>query len=218
MPTLQPSVNATTAPAECQDAVQDLGNALPGLLAYMYDTNPEWTIHWSKVDLSDGFWRMIVDQASVLNFMYQMPKRADDEPVQMVLPSALQMGWKNSPAYFCHATRIVTTLAIRLMRATWHDHAIPPHHLELNLATTPGAHAPNRDAMGILTVFVDDFMMGAATPPETSPHSTQTWAARCLLHAIHAVLPPPEVTNHANGQDSISAKKLAAVSKSSAGV
>jgi hypothetical protein len=209
-PALQLSVNATTAPAECQEAVKDLGNALPGLLAYMYDTNPEWTIHWSKVDLSDGFWRMIVDQDRVPNFMYQMPKRTTNDPEQLVLPSALQMGWKNSPAYFCHATRIVTTLATRLMKASWIDQAVPPHHLEQNLAPTPSGHTPNREATGILTVFVDDFMMGTSLPPCTSPHSTQTWAARCLLHAVHAIFPPPAITNHTNGRDSISAKKLAA--------
>jgi hypothetical protein len=54
---LQVSVNATTVPADDQEAVLGLGRALPSLLRFMLDVPPDWEVEWQKVDLMDGFWR-----------------------------------------------------------------------------------------------------------------------------------------------------------------
>jgi hypothetical protein len=41
--------------------VKALGTALSSLLFFMFDTECGWEIDWQKIDLSDGFWRMIVE-------------------------------------------------------------------------------------------------------------------------------------------------------------
>ena len=70
---LQASVNSTTVAAPERSGVEHLGQVLPGLLQYMFDTSPEWTIHWSKLDLSNGFWRMVVQGGLEPNFLNVLP-------------------------------------------------------------------------------------------------------------------------------------------------
>ena len=107
------SVNETTEPAENQAGVKALGTAMQSIMEFMFQTDPDWEIDWHKIDLSDGFWRMIVEQGQEFNFCYQLPPREGDTKPYYVIPSLLQMGWKNSPTYFCEATD--------------HAHAHPAH-------------------------------------------------------------------------------------------
>ena len=102
---IHPSVNETTTAADDQTAVKKLGDAILALLLYAYETDCSWEILWQKIDLSDGFWRMIVQSGMEHNFVFQMPPRAGDTTRHFVVPSSLQMGWKNSPAYFLHGYR-----------------------------------------------------------------------------------------------------------------
>ena len=88
---LQPSVNRTSVPAANRNGVDDLGRVLPGLLQYMYDTPPEWTILWSKLDFSDGFWRMVVEGGHEANFLYLLPPRHPTDVTHAVMSGALQM-------------------------------------------------------------------------------------------------------------------------------
>ena len=96
--TVQPSVNETTVPADDQTAVKALGTATKSLILMTYEVPCDWTIEWQKVDLSDGFWRMVVDAGMEYNFVFQLPRRPTDTVDHFVVPGALQMGWKNSPA------------------------------------------------------------------------------------------------------------------------
>jgi hypothetical protein len=66
----------------------------------MASVPPEEHIHFSKMDLADGYWRMVVEPDARWNFAYVMPS-ADGQPIRLVIPRALQMGWNESPAYFC---------------------------------------------------------------------------------------------------------------------
>ena len=213
---LQMSVNATTVPAECQEAVKRLGTALPTLLWFMFEVPGQWIIYWFKIDLSDGFWRMVVAGGTEVNFIYQLPPRPDDIERFFALPGALQMGWMNSPPYFCDATEAIATLAYRLMAISPFIGGAPRHHLESH--TVPVTLASDQDKtarkqilaefLAILRVFVDDFMGGLAVPPEQESDSIRERFARAVLHSIHAVFPPPEVSGHKGGKDSVSVKKL----------
>jgi hypothetical protein len=51
----------------------------------------------TKIDLFHGFWRMLVQEDQQWNFAYVMPDLPDQE-IRIVVPSALQMGWAESPA------------------------------------------------------------------------------------------------------------------------
>jgi hypothetical protein len=100
-PPLHASVNETTVQAESR--VKALDPALPSILKFMFNTNCTWEIDWQKIDLSNSFWRMIISTGAEHNFAFQMPTCPQDKDRFYVVPLSLQMGWKNSPAYFCIA-------------------------------------------------------------------------------------------------------------------
>ena len=55
----------------------------------------------------------------------------------------------------------------------------------------------------LLEVYVDDFIQLA----QTTSRDALMHCSRALMHVIHSVFPPPEVTGHA-GKDPILLKKL----------
>lgn len=59
---MQESVNDSTKRLAPKEPVQELGNVLPRIFDFMATTDPEDDIHFAKIDLSDGFWRMIVKE------------------------------------------------------------------------------------------------------------------------------------------------------------
>jgi len=219
---IHPSVNETTVEAAEQAGVKALGTALKSLLLYMFDTSCSWEIDWQKVDLSDGFWRMIVEAGKEYNFVFQLPKREGDAETYYVVPSSLQMGWKNSPAFFCSGTEATRNLIKRLLALTLAS-GIDVHHRHEsycvdgapgpNFDEVPTAHEAEWKGMENATlacrVFVDDFMQGLAGDPDRPERrAQQLWVARAVLHGIHAVFPPPDILSHAGGKDSVSLKKL----------
>ena len=60
-------------------------------------------IFFSKLDIKDGFWRMVCELGSEWNFAYVLPNHPG-EPIELVVSSALQMGWALSPPFFCAAS------------------------------------------------------------------------------------------------------------------
>ena len=60
-------------------------------------------ILFSKLDISDEFWRLIVHKSDSYNFVYVLSQEAG-EPCQAVVPAAVQMGWVESPSHFCTVT------------------------------------------------------------------------------------------------------------------
>jgi hypothetical protein len=95
----QASVNDTTALQAPSVPVKQIGKVLPRILQYMRDTPAGLHILFSKLDLSDGFWRLIVHETDCYNFAYVLPQAAG-EPTRIVVPSAVQMGWVESPSLF----------------------------------------------------------------------------------------------------------------------
>jgi hypothetical protein len=90
---LQEVVNMTTKQLAPKAAVKEIGKVLQALFEVMATTPADKTILFSKIDLSDGFWRMIVDRYHRWNFCYVMPDPPGSQ-VCIVVLSALQMGWK----------------------------------------------------------------------------------------------------------------------------
>lgn len=56
----------------------------------------------AKWDIKDGFWRLDCEAGQEWNFAYVIPQE-DGKPVKLVIPTSLQMGWIESPPYFCAA-------------------------------------------------------------------------------------------------------------------
>jgi hypothetical protein len=91
----------------------------------MQEVPPEEHILFSKIDLADGYWQMIVEKKSRWNFAYVLPAGRPGRPLRLVIPKALQMGWNESPAYFCAATETTRDIA-----QTWIDEEKPVHVME----------------------------------------------------------------------------------------
>ncbi len=209
-----PSVNETTADVPDQEPVKALGTAMAAILHFCFETPWYWEILWQKIDLSDGFWRMIVEAGKEYNFVYEMPPRPGDGGKRyFVVPSSLQMGWKNSPVYFCTATEAGRELLRRLLALSIHSGPIEPHPYEKHCLSQMAKDLPEwcspTDLAILSRVFVDDYINGIAGPPGRATQVLEElWLARCALTSIHAVFPTPEVLNHQDGRDSISLKKL----------
>jgi hypothetical protein len=201
---LQESVNDSTVRQAPEIPVKELGNVLPRLLDFMADVPAAEHIHFSKMDLADGYWRMVVEPSSRWNFAYVMPS-VPGTPTRLVVPSALQMGWNESPAYFC-----ATTESIRDVAQAWIDTGThkPVHPMEP--FTEPSQPGRRQSSLGpayqMSAVYVDDFIL-AAVEDESGKLLRKT--ARATLHAIHSVFPPPAATGMSDAKDPISEKKLA---------
>jgi hypothetical protein len=158
-------VNNTTDPAKDQSGVEALGPALPSILKFMFDTD------WKKIGLSDGFWHMITSTGAKHNFAFQMPTRATDTDKFFVVPSSLQMGWKNSPAYFCIAMQTSTQELVQCMLAlTINTGITEPHRHELHCQQSPQPQPKPKwqtptDMTIMSMVFVNDICNRITGPP-----------------------------------------------------
>ena len=83
------SSNKNLAP---QHAMYELGNVIPRIIWSMASA-PEngIPILFTKIDLKDGYWRMVVNEEDAWNFAYVLPSLivvADDD-IELVIPNAL---------------------------------------------------------------------------------------------------------------------------------
>ena len=88
---IQKSVNYTTQRLAPTEPVHEIGKVLARLFHFMALTPEDQEIRLSKVDLSDRFWRLLVDSVQKWNFRYVMPHPPGAQ-TRIVVPSALQMG------------------------------------------------------------------------------------------------------------------------------
>jgi hypothetical protein len=108
-----------------QEAMFELGNVIPCIIWTMalskYTTTP---FTFSKVDLKDGYWRMAVKEADTWNFAYVLLGAGLHEPIQLIIPDALQMGWRESPPFFCAATetaRDIIDKKFQTISSSWNN-------------------------------------------------------------------------------------------------
>ena len=208
-----PSVNEltdeTAAPMESMSQLgQSLGRIIYALGSQPTDAGP---IVFAKIDIKDGFWRMVVppDQKEHFCYVLPQPNNPDAEPM-IVVPDSLQMGWKSSPPFFCAATETGRDIAEWLRQQP----ELPPHpmeghmmdHIDLQLPDLDSHPDPNKlreQLFHLFECFVDDYigLVQTTDPAQLRHHS------RALLHAIHQIFPPPDATGD-TGEDPISYKKL----------
>ena len=200
-----PSVNEETIITAPQHSMRQLGSVLPRLINAVA-TAPvnKGNMVFSKLDIKDGYWRMVVEEGRHLNFAYVLPDVAGAR-IRLVIPSALQMGWAESPPFFCAATETARDLAEVMV--TEELGSLAPHpleHLMLPPAKWPEATLASTcdKYLRVMEVYVDDF----CTLVQTSDVNILRQVSRSLLHSIHSVFPPPAISGHSGG-DPISHKK-----------
>jgi hypothetical protein len=110
-----------------EEHVKELGNVLSRLLRFMQEVPPEEHILFSKIDLADGYWKMILEKESRWNFAYALP----GQPFMARYSKRSVDGRNESPVYFCAATETTRDIA-----QTWIDEAKPlPVHVMETLRT-----------------------------------------------------------------------------------
>ena len=86
-----------TSPAE---ALEQVGTFIPHIIGALATVLlSEDPIHFSKLDIKDGLWRMVCAVGEEWNFAYILPNHPE-APTELEIPYALQMGCKLSPCFF----------------------------------------------------------------------------------------------------------------------
>ena len=203
---LLPSVNSGTVKLAPEQAMIQLGNCMKRLVSTMADNyDPEKPFVFAKVDIKDGFWRLRVFDDEAWNFCYVMPQQTLSTSIdntQIVVPNSLQMGWCESPPLFCAVTETARDVIESLLQCS----NLPQHKFEYQmLERAENVHRLQAaaQAVNLLEVFVDNFI--AATNDTSS--SNLTTFSKAILHDIHSVFLPPEVSTH-QGENPISQKKM----------
>jgi hypothetical protein len=178
-------VNDSTVLTAPTVPVKEIGKVLPRLLQYMRDTPAGLHILFSKLDISEGFWRLVVKEEDAFNFAYVLPQEAR-KPCQLVVPAAVQMGWVESPSLFCTVTespRDFTQHFVDMEATLLHD---PVE--DLMTITDVSLRAWTDTPTKLLQVYVDDFCY-AATQSTDRSHIPKI--RRASVHGIHALFPRP---------------------------
>ena len=197
------SVNDTTVKLAPQGALDQLGHALSRIIHAFAEADDDDKIFMAKWDIKDGFWRMDCAEGEEYNFAYVLPQE-EGKPVTLVVPTSLQMGWVESPPYFCAATETARDVA-----TTYADTpvgSLPAHkflkHVRGDAAANalPASARPDSPCRYCLEVYVDDFMsIVIPTSREQLDH-----VATAVMTGIHDVFPADLHDNN----DPISEKKL----------
>ena len=199
-----PSVNEATTKTGPSGAVNQLGHSLQRIIHAFATAPKDAKVFSAKWDIKDGFWRVAARDGEEWNFCYVLP-RADGDPIQIVVPTSLQMGWIESPTYFCAASETARDVSVDYIETP--VGTLPPHKFEYHTKSAPEFQAlpsnssgANDDLRYLVEVYVDDFI-GIAIP--TSKEQLDH-VSRGIMHGIHDVFPPDD--DAAN--DAISYKKV----------
>ena len=167
-------MNNTTVLQAPSKSVKEIGRVLPCLLHYMHDTPKGLHILFYKLDISDMFWRLIIRKEDSFNFAYVLPQWKG-EPVRIVVPLAVQMGWVKSTLLFC---TVYTNAELPL-------HLFESEMKIQHMALRAHADTPSK----LLQVYVDDFCY-ASMESKDGCHILQI--RRTYIHGIHSYFPEPE--------------------------
>jgi hypothetical protein len=103
------------------------GRALLRILQKISRSSPRLgPVFLSKIDISDGLYRIDIRSEDVPKMAIIFPKAAGEEQL-IGLPLVLPMGWKQSPPLLTTATETVDDLANNKLRSR---QASLPHHLD----------------------------------------------------------------------------------------
>lgn len=94
------SVNETTTRLAPEGSIDQLGHSSKRVIHAFVEAEKEEKIYMAKWDIQDGFWRLSCREGDEYNFAYVLPQAAG-KPVRLVIPTLLQMGWVESPPFFC---------------------------------------------------------------------------------------------------------------------
>ena len=199
------SVNATSTKTAPKRAIDQMGHSLMRIVYAFAEAdreNPEVKIFAAKWDVKDGFWRLVAEKGEEWNFAYVLPQEKG-KPIKLVIPTSLQMGWIESPPYFCTASETARDVAQQLIETqvgTTGEHKFHKLTRDSEEYRALPATAQRRGLRYLVEVYVDDFVaLAMAVSKAQLDH-----VAGGVMHGIHDVFP----SNEDDNEDAISLKKL----------
>eukprot|EP00956_Cyclotella_meneghiniana_P003235 scaffold3946_cov41-Cyclotella_meneghiniana.AAC.2 len=179
-----PSVNDSTNLEAPSGAINQLGHSLERIIHAFAEAPEDAKIFMAKFDIKDGFWRLNAEQGYEWNFAYVLPQR-EGEPTKLVVPLSLQMGWVESPPYFCAASETARDVAAQyteLPVGTQKDNKF----IEYAMGNEAVKNLPEHDESDLryfIDVYVDDFLsLAIATSRQQIRH-----CANGVMNGIHDV-------------------------------
>ena len=195
------SVNDTSTKTAPQGSIDQIGHSLKRIIHAFAEAGDEDKIFMAKWDVKDGFWRLQCREGEEWNFAYVLPA-AEGTPTRLVVPTSLQMGWIESPPYFCAASETARDVAAQYIETQ--VGSLTSHKFEAMTTATAGDRtglAPSGSALRyVLEVYVDDFMSLVIPTAENQLRHV----ANAVMKGIHDVFPEDEDEEN----DPISLKKL----------
>jgi hypothetical protein len=183
------SVNDTTEKMAPAGTIDQIGECLSRIIHAFPNTDEDAKIFMAKWDIKDGFWRMDCATGEKWNFAYLLPQE-DRMPTTLVIPTSLQMGWVESPPYFCAATETSRDVATEYAETKFN--LLTPHKFEKFVVGAPEYQALPEAGINpigfayMVEVYVDDFM--SLVIPVSCEQLCQV--AKAIMHGIHDVFPP----------------------------
>ena len=197
------SVNASTTLSAPAGAIDQLGHSLQRVIHAFAEADEDAKIFMAKYDIKDGFSRLDCQEGEEWNFCYVLPQEPG-KPVVLVKPTSLQMGWVESPPYFCAASETARDVAVdyaEVPLGTLPKHKFTAYAMKgADAQALPEKVSNNRGFAYFVDVYVDDFIpMAIATSKEQLEH-----ISTAVMMGIHDVFPASEDA----AVDPISLKKL----------
>jgi hypothetical protein len=144
-----------------------------------------------------------VEDGAKWNFSYVLPQHPG-QPCYLVVPTSLQMGWVESPPFFCAASETARDIAQDYCETKMGT--LPPHKFNnYMIGNQAYEDLPKQNALDnlfryLLEVYVDNFVsLVIPTSREQLRHVSMS-----TMTGIHAVFPSDDIDSN----DPISEKKL----------
>ena len=156
----------------------------------------------AKWDIKDGFWRLDCEEGEEWNFAYVLPQ-PEGAPVKLVVPTSLQMGWIESPPYFCAASETARDVAddyIETQVRSLPAHKFVTHSTHGTDFETLPETSTSKTLSYVVEAFVDDYIAIAIPTSKEQLHHVAT----AVMSAIHDVFPAESDDEN----DPITLKKL----------
>ena len=197
-----PAVNESLVRTAPKGAIDQLGYSLQRIIHAFAQAHPDEKIFMAKWDIKDGFWRLDCEEGEEWNFAYVLPQE-EGMPAKLVVPTSLQMGWIESPPYFCAASETGRDVAADYVETE--IGTLPAHKfLKYSASGKDFESLPKQsDDEGLkylVECYVDDYIsIAIPTSQQQLEH-----VANAVMTGIHDVFPP----NEDDEEDPISLKKL----------
>ena len=197
------AVNDTTVKSAPKGAIDQLGECLTRIIHAFAEAEDDAKIFMAKWDIKDEFWRMDCREGEEWNFAYVLPQ-PEGSTIMLVIPTSLQMGWVESPPYFCAATETARDVATEYTDMPVGK--IPAHKFSKYTVGGESYSDLQEDDDGepfrtMIEVYVDDFM--SLVIPISKSQLQHT--ADAVMTGIHDIFPADDVNDD---DDPILEKKL----------